>query len=257
MYFLLARGRANSVYELQAVRQPRDSRLCTFAANGIDGGDSDEALEIYSFADREQFRRVTGVLAPVQYLAVAPDQKEFAIVAEHMFYRYKPPAKHPFVSEVAVVSQLTHGALAYNASESKLASIRGRGKSNDILIWSMSETAPSIIIPVNDEPNERFAPSKVAGLGWLDQNHLVAAIDFRLMVWNTNSGQAAITTPQHNLNHDLPSYSDIAIDRDQCLTLLEQGTLDHWRWMKGELKKSRPSIELQISQPAQLAWHPK
>ncbi len=76
------------------------------------------------------------------------------------------------------------------------------------------------------------------------------------MVWNTNSGQLVLSTPQHNPDRLLPSYRAIAFVRNRCVTLTEEGSLDLWEWNGDTLTKRQPTIELKTSKAERLAWHP-
>lgn len=218
---------------------------------------TDKALELYNYTDRRHYHRVISLPTRITHFAVAPDQGEFAMLGDYRLCRYRLPWGRPFKSEEAGSSNLTRNGIAYDATNQNLVSTRVvADRTLEIVISSRTGATSDKIFRVPCEPTERFDAPKLAGLGWIDDDHLVAAIDFRLMVWNTNSGQLETAMPQHNPNRLLPSYSAIAVQQDRCITITLDGTLDHWRWTGKELVKSQPSIELMFSGAERLAWHP-
>ena len=218
---------------------------------------TDEALELYNYTDRRQFHRVISLQTRATQFAVSTDQGELATLGDLKLTRYKMPTVRPFVSKSVYFSPVTRNAIAYDSINPKLVSIQVReDRTLEILISKRDEPTSEQVFSVRCEPEERFDAPKLAGLGWIDDEHLVAAIDFRLMVWNTNSQQLDVAMPQHNPDRKLPSYRAIAIRRDQCVTITEDGRLDHWRWTGKQLAKVQPSIELHTSEAERLAWHP-
>ncbi len=218
---------------------------------------TDEALELYNFTDRGQYRRVIGLQARPTHFAVAPDKSEFAMLSDSRLYRYSMPSIHPIVLQAVPLSNSARNAIAYDSIKQQLASIRVlEDRTLDIVISDKAGARSEKVLRVSCEPEERFDAPKLVGLGWIDDDHLVAAIDFRLMVWNTKSGRLETAMPQHNPNRLLPSYRAIAFQRDHCVTITEEGTLDHWRWTGKKLVKCQPSIELRTSGAVRLAWHP-
>ncbi len=82
---------------------------------------------------------------------------------------------------------------------------------------------------------------------------MLAAIHFRLMVWNTNTGQLEFSTPEHNPDRLASSYRAMELHRDECVAVTEDGRLDHWKWTGQELIKVRPSLVLKTTEAERLA----
>ncbi len=153
---------------------------------------------------------------------------------------------------------MTRKAVAYVVGDQKLFSIRVLGnRTLDIVISNRDEPASEQVIRVLCEPNERFDAPKIAGLGFVGDHHMLAAIHFRLMVWNTNTGQLEFSTPEHNPDRLASSYRAMELHRDECVAVTEDGRLDHWKWTGQELIKVRPSLELKTTEAERLAWHPQ